>query len=134
MQLLQEIKFSYARVQLFSNKLIRIEIFGDVIVGKEQAKEMNDAIGVLSKGRESMVMILADEITSFNKEAMEFSASEEGLRYTIGDAMVVKSISQRITANLYLMVNKPKKPSKIFSSEKNAIEWLQALECNLVPA
>jgi hypothetical protein len=134
MQLLQEIKFSYATVKLFSNKLIRIEIFGDVTVSREQAKEMNDAIGVLSKGRESMIMILADEITRFSKEAQEFSASEEGLRYTIGDALVVKSMTQRITANLYLMVNKPKKPSKIFSSEKNALAWLEALECNLVPA
>jgi UDP-N-acetylmuramyl pentapeptide synthase len=134
MQLLQEIKFSYATVKLFSNELIRIEIFGDMIISGEQAKEMNDAIGVLSKGKESMIMIFADELTSFSREAQEFSASEEGLRYTIGDALVVKSVAQRITANLYLMMNRPKKPSRIFSSEKNALHWLEALKCNLVPA
>ena len=134
MQLIQEIIFSYAKVQLFDSKLIRLEIFGNIIVGRTEAKEMNDAIGVLSKGKENLVMMVADEITQFDKEAMEFSASEEGLLYTIGDALVVKSVSQRITANFYLTFNKPRKPSKIFNSEKDAVKWLMALEHTFIPA
>lgn len=134
MQLLQEIKFNYAKVQLFDTKIVRIEVAGDVVIGKEQAKEMTEAIGVLSKGKEILVMICADEISRFNKEAMAYSASPEGLKFTIGDALVVKSMTQRITANLYLLMNRPRKPSKIFTSEKEAIKWLHALECNLVPA
>jgi hypothetical protein len=134
MELIQEIKFRYAKVQLFDSKLIRLEIFGKITIGKEEAKEMNDAIGILSKGKESLILMVADEITTFNKEALEFSASDEGLRYTIGDALVVKSLSQRVTANFYLKINKPKKPSKIFNSEKDAVSWLFALENSFVPA
>jgi hypothetical protein len=134
MQLIQEIVFNYAKVQLIDPKLVRLEIFGNVSIGKKEAKEMNDAIGLLSKGKESLVLMVADEITTFNKEALDFSASEEGLKYTIGDALVVKSISQRVTANFYLKINKPKKPSKIFNSEKDAVNWLYALESSFVPA
>ncbi len=134
MQLLQEIKFRHSKVQLLDSKLVRIEIFGDTPIGRKEAKEMNDAIGVLSKGKEVLVLMLADEMTQFDKEAMDFSASDEGLLYTVADAMVVKSTAQRITANLYLRISRPRKPSRIFNSEKDAVKWLFALENNFVPA
>jgi hypothetical protein len=134
MQILQEITFSYAKVQLIDTKLVRLEIFGKNAIGLEQAKEMNDAIGQLSKGKEIYVLILAAEITTFDKEALDFSASDEGLRYTIADALVVKSLTQKLTANFYLKINRPKKPSKIFNSEADAIKWLYALDHNTVPA
>lgn len=134
MQLLQEIVFNYAKAQLFDNKIIRLEIFGNITIGRAEAEEMTSAIGVLSKGKESLVLILADEITSFSREALDFSSGEEGLRYTIGDALVVGSLTQRLTANFYLKINKPRKPSRIFNSEPEAVKWLLALESNLVPA
>lgn len=134
MMLLQEITLKYAKVQLFDTKLIRLEVFGSRIIGRTEAKEMNDAIGVLSKGRESLVLIVANEVNQFTREAVEFSISDEGLRYTTGDALVVKSLAQRITANIYLKLNKPKKPSKIFNTEKEAARWLYSLEEELVPA
>lgn len=134
MRLIQEITFGYAKVQLFESKLVRIEVFGDKAIGRKEAKELNDALGTLAKGKEMLVMMLADELAQIDKEAMAFSASDEGLMYTIGDAMVVKSTTQRITANLYLKISRPKKPSKIFNTEKDALKWLLSLEKRFVPA
>ena len=134
MQLIQEIVFSHSKVQLVDPKMVRIEIYGKTPIGKREAKEMNDAIGLLSKGREVLVLMLADEMTQFDKEAMDFSASDEGLLYTVADAMVVKSTAQRITANLYLRISRPRKPSRIFNSERDAVKWLFAMENNFVPA
>ena len=134
MKLTQEIVFGYAKVQLLESKLVRIEVFGNLIIDIKRIKELNDAIGVLSKGKEILVVMLADEMAQFNKEAMDFSASDEGLLYTIADALVVKSTAQRITANLYLKISKPRKPSRIFNSEKDAVKWLFSLEKNFIPA
>jgi len=134
MKLTQEIVFGYAKVQLFDAKLVRIEVFGDTVIDGKKTKELNDAIGVLSKGKEVLVLMMAEELTQVNDEAMAFSASEEGQRYTAGDAMVVKSMRQRLMANLYLTLSKPKKPSRIFNSEKEALKWLLSLEKRRVPA
>lgn len=133
MQLIQEIVFNYAKVQLLSTGLIRIEMMSTEKIGLKESMEMNRAVGVLSKGKEALILMLADELTSFDKEAMEFSASDEGLKYSIGEAMVVKSVTQKITANLYLKIVKPKKPSKIFNSEKEALKWLYALQTTAIP-
>lgn len=134
MQLVQQIIFSHSKLQLLDSKLVRIEIFGNTPIGLKEAKEMNEALGVLSKGKELLLLMVVDEVDQFSKEAMDFSASRQGLLFSTAEAMVVKSTAQRITANLYLKLVKPKKPSKIFNDEKDAVSWLFALEQNLVPA
>jgi hypothetical protein len=134
MQLIQQIIFSHSKLQLLSSKLVRIEISGNMPIDLKEAKEMNEAVGVLSKGKEMLILMVADEVAQFSKEAMDFSASEQGLLFSTAEAMVVKSTTQRITANLYLKLVRPKKPSKIFNDEKDAVNWLFSLEKNLVPA
>jgi hypothetical protein len=134
MKLIQEIVFSYAKVQLFDNKLIRLEAFGDVQINLAMAREMNSTIGILSKGKPALVLLVGNALTKVDQEAMDLSSSEEGLQYTIGDAMVVKSIKERVLANFYLKFNRPKKPTKIFNSEEEAIKWLFSLEHKMVPA
>jgi hypothetical protein len=88
---------------------------------------MNDQIGILSEGKEIPVLMVAEEITQFDSSARDFSASDEGLRYTVADAMVVKNIAQRLMASFYLSFNKPKKPSKMFGSEEEAVKWLYSM-------
>ncbi len=128
MKLLNEIKFNYGKVQLYESKLVRIEVFSGTIIGLAESKSMNDAIGTLSEGKECLILIVADEFAQFDRDTSDFSASEEGQRYTIADALVVKSLSQKILANFYLKFNKPAKPTRIFTNEKEAADWLLSLE------
>ena len=126
-KLLDEIKFDYAKVQLFESKLVRIEVFSNQIIALNESQIINDAIGTLSNGNECLVLMVADEFAQFDRSAGDFSASEEGLRYTIADALVVKSLSQKILANFYLKFNKPAKATKIFTNELEAVKWLLSL-------
>lgn len=128
MKLLNEIKFDFAKVQLFESMLVRIEIFSGTIIGLKESKSMNDAIGILSQGKVCLVLIVADEFTQFDRDSSDFSGSEEGQRFTIADALVVKSLSQKILANFYLKFDKPAKPTMIFTSEPEALAWLFSLE------
>ena len=128
MQVVEQFIFTHACVQRCDDGIIALRIFGNTIIGGEESREMNNAIGVLSGGCEALVLIMAEEITQFSREALAFSASVEGLRYTKADALVVKSLAQRITANFYLAVNAPPKPSRIFNSEAEARRWLLAVD------
>lgn len=126
-KLTNEIQLNFAKVQLYEPALVRIEIFSGTVIGLKESKSMNDAIGALSEGKESLVLIVADEFAQFDRDSSDFSASEEGQRYTIADALVVKSLSQKILANFYLKFNKPAKPTRIFTNEEEAITWLFSL-------
>jgi hypothetical protein len=124
LKFVKQIELEFAILQLFDPPLVRLEMFGSVLITAKEAKIMNDHIGILSGGKEIPVLMVADEITQFDSSARDFSASDEGLRYTVADAMVVKNIAQRLLASFYLSFNKPKKPSKMFGSEEEAIRWL----------
>ena len=63
----------------------------------------------------------------FDKSANEYSASEEGMQYSIAEAIVVKNLAQKIMVSFYLKINKPIRPSKAFNDEDEALEWLLSL-------
>ncbi|MCE3225806.1 MAG: hypothetical protein K0S32_357 [Bacteroidetes bacterium] len=125
MQPVKETVFKYARIQLFESRFVRVEIYSDeLVISHKEAKEMNDAIGELAEGTEIPVMLVATVSSQFDSSAREFSASEEGLRYTKKEALVVKGLGQKIIADFYLKINKPKKPTSTFNTEEDAIRWL----------
>lgn len=132
MKLVREINLEYVTVGLYDPELVKIEIKGNTIIGALEAKGMTDQIGVLSGGKEVRVMIVADELAQFDKGAREYSASDAGFKYTIADALVVKNLAQRLIANFYLKINKPKKPSRIFNSEEEAVKWLFSIKENAI--
>jgi hypothetical protein len=57
-------------------------------------------------------------------DVREWSSSEIDVKYTVVDAIVINSIGQKILADFYLKINKPKQPTKIFTSIDKAIEWV----------
>lgn len=40
-------------------------------------------------------------------------------------AVVVENLAYKIIANFYMTFNKPKRPYKVFSNKKDALEWLK---------
>ena len=59
-----------------------------------------------------LVLMIADSTTQFTSDARDFSASKEGLRFSIAEAMVVKNLAQRLVVSFYLKFNQPSVPSK----------------------
>ncbi len=85
---------------------------------------MNNAIGELSGGNEALVLMVPANTTHFVPESRDFSASAEGQKFTIADAMAVTNLGQKILVSFYLRFNKPPRPSKAFGTEMQAMEWL----------
>lgn len=128
MKIAKNIILDFAKIDLLENNIIRLEIYDKCIIGEHESREMNNAIGILTDGKQARILILSQPTTVFDHGAREFSASEEGLKFTIGDALVVSNLAHKILVSFYLKFNKPKKPSKAFDSEADAIAWLLTLE------
>ena len=126
MKIQKNIKFEYANVQLLDIGIIRIEMLGGCIIDLEECVQINIAEGELLNGQlvSGLVLMLADSTTQFTSDARDFSASKEGLRFSIAEAMVVKNLAQRLIVSFYLKFNKPAVPSKAFDNEEDAIKWL----------
>ncbi|MCD6066810.1 MAG: hypothetical protein K0S33_1636 [Bacteroidetes bacterium] len=124
----QERVFPHSIVSLRSNGIIHV-VFRDLItIGYKESKEINDAIGKLGKGKRMRVLMESAINTNFEKEAREFSAGEEGQRYTLADAFIATSTAQSIFVNFYLKINRPPNPSKCFSDMDSAVQWLLSIK------
>jgi hypothetical protein len=63
-------------------------------------------------------------------DVREWAASPSNNSYTKVDAIVISSFPQKIIADFYIRFNKPVKPTKVFSSLKSAVDWIQTFEEN----
>lgn len=63
------------------------------------------------------------EVKETTKEARDFMANE-GNDLVLASAMVVNSPMLKMMANFYIMVNKPKNPTRLFTDRESALEWL----------
>ena len=57
-------------------------------------------------------------------DVREWSSSDLEAKYSVIDAIVINNIAQKILADFYLKFNKPKQPTKIFTSIDKAVEWI----------
>ena len=76
-----------------------------------------------SQGIQQLCLIDMRTIRSTTKEAREYMA-KEGAQLVKAGALLIGSALTRTIGNIFLTINKPPVPSKLFTNEKDAKEWL----------
>ena len=112
---------------------VRYELDGDLIIGwyKKNLKITLPIAREIVKTRMEFVeyrpvvaLVYNLGVVSFDKQARDFLASDEGVKGIIAGAIVVDSPVGSFLGNFYLSVAKPKIPSRIFSKKEAALKWL----------
>ena len=70
------------------------------------------------------ILINIRPIKNISKPARDFLASPEGSKGIISAAILVDSPLSSLIGNFFLNINKPLKPTKVFSDETEAKKWL----------
>lgn len=63
------------------------------------------------------------KVKEATKEARDYMA-DKGNDLVLASAILVNSPLLKMGANFFIMVNKPKSPTRMFTSKESAIEWL----------
>ena len=100
---------------VFANKLdMDIEI----------AKHCVQARIKFSEGVSYPCLIDMKGMRSVTKAAREYMAKEGAMHMKAG-ALLIGSTLTKTIGNIFLMINKPEVPAKLFTDEKEAKEWLK---------
>jgi hypothetical protein len=83
-----------------------------------------------SRGKKFAAIILSQGVTSIDKPAREYLASEEGTEGLFASAIIVNSAFSRFMGNFFMRVNKTSIPVKLFSNISQAKKWLQQFISN----
>ncbi|MDD5434152.1 MAG: hypothetical protein PH343_01855 [Nitrospira sp.] len=92
----------------------------------DTAKETIAAILTVSKGKKRPLLVDIHAIKSITREAREFFGRDERERELTAIALLVGSPVSRIIGSVFIGINRPPNPLKLFTSEGDAIEWLKA--------
>ncbi|MDP1803080.1 MAG: hypothetical protein Q8L81_17090 [Bacteroidota bacterium] len=79
---------------------------------------------IMPEGR-ARILVIYQEDNTFSKEAREYIASDEVSTVVMADALIIKGLALTIIGNGYLRINKPKRPTRLFTSPDAGVKWLQ---------
>jgi len=96
-----------------------------IIFDLENTKKYVADRKAFAKGKNYPVVLDVNNAQSFNMEAQKYEATDEGLEGLLALASIVRSKLQQILGNIYIMIQKPKVPNKLFSDRESAIEWVK---------
>jgi len=104
--------------------IIEVITSDDFMYERKHIMEIHNALLGLTAGKKRPLMMIGGKKTQISDDAMTFMASEESAETSTAEAFVIQSFFQRILANFYLKVKKPKVPTRFFSNQKKAETWL----------
>ena len=126
--ILQEYHFGYASLRLRSDGITQINTADDTMYSLKETKEVHSMVTKLNGRQPILIMHVPGKHTNADNASRKFLASETGLKNRLAFAFVLQSLAQRIVANFYVRMNKPKRPTKFFSVQKDAEKWLLSVK------
>ena len=119
----KSISIRLGEVVLLSPQIVLVRLKNDHEITLEDVKEQIDASLKITNG-EKFVAVLDGGLTlDVSDEAMTYAARYKDERW-LAFAIIVRSISERLFANYYLMFKKPVRPTKAFNTPNGAEKWI----------
>ena len=121
---MQKIITRIAEISYHKDRILRIEFPTDVYVELEDTIAIHEACELLTKGKKYLKLVIAKGTLISSKAARSYRATLKENDGRVAEALVYKSYGNKIVFNFYITFNKPKVPTKLFSSEEKAVSWL----------
>jgi hypothetical protein len=91
----------------------------------ELVKEMVKKMGEMVNYKPVPMLARHEDFALPGKANRDYWAKKESCPYSKADAFIIGSVALKLIANIYLKISKPERPTRMFTNEKEAIEWLK---------
>lgn len=105
--------------------ILYIRLLENAEIDLTRSKEMQRASVEITKGDKFVALIDARAKVTVTKEAREWGSTKEAHGKMIAQAIWVNSLANRLVGNFIIQFHKPYAPTKLFSDENTALEWLR---------
>ena len=89
------------------------------------AKKMSDWRMKQSKGKLHRAISDIRFLTKMEPDVRAFLASPEACENLMAGAIIVRSTFQKIAGNFFIAINRPQVPARLFTTEEEALAWLE---------
>jgi hypothetical protein len=120
-----ELRTRTSLLRLDPGGFLRVTSLPDVHETLVDAQETVRLGGVLQAGRRMPALVDMRRLKSQDRDARQYYASAEVARQGNASALLVASQLTKVMANLFITLQKPTIPTRIFTDEVEAIAWLK---------
>ncbi|MBA3682089.1 MAG: hypothetical protein H0W73_13170 [Bacteroidetes bacterium] len=110
---------------LRADGIMYIRISSEKEESVELVKQMMEKLGEMVNYKKVPMLAKHEQFALPGKENRDYWATKEACPYLKADAFMINSIAMQLIANFYLKINKPVRPTKMFTDENEAIKWLK---------
>lgn len=112
------------RLYLIEPGIVVSEYYGNVLLDMELADKISKQTCRLANGEAVPQLFIACEGLNITKQVREWGTTSLANRYTSHSAVVCDQLAHKILGNFVIKVQKPFRPTRMFSKPETAIEWL----------
>jgi hypothetical protein len=121
----EEIVTSVCKVWVGEDGIARVIHFPNAELTLETAKETMAAYLTVSKGKRLPLFVDTKGEKFMTRDCRHYYASEETAKTASAVAIIVDTPVSRVLGNFYIGLSNPHLPSRLFTSEQEALEWLK---------
>ena len=113
-----------AKYWLLENEIVYAKVNEGAEQSLEHARENLKAIYKTAGNKIAPVLIDIRYAKSISAEARAHYAGEEGARVQAACALLIDNPISKVIGNFFLKLNNPPMPTKLFTNEDKALDWL----------
>ena len=127
---------STRRIEILENDLVRLSYEDEVDVDLIAAKIDYKLYDEITEGKPFRKLVVSGKYTQLSSEAIKFIQAENQKRahLIIAEAIVVRTLAQRLLGNFYYRLQKPNYNIRMFTSEEKAMNWLNSFSSSSMDA
>lgn len=110
-----------------TDNILRIEKKLGETIDLDELRDIDRAYESLLQDKKGKFLIVFSEDCSLDKAIKERLASRERSSIKKAEALVIKTLANRLEANFYKRKYQQQHPIEVFESEEAGIEWLSGL-------
>lgn len=114
-----------AKLWLGDDGIVRIIHVPGAELTMEDVQETMAAYLKLYKGKRRPLLIDTKTMKSMAREARHYYAGEEAVKVASAAAIIVGTPVSKVLGNFYLGLSNPHLPTRLFTSEDEALVWLK---------
>ncbi len=108
-----------------SNGIMILEYKPKLVINLHVAKQILSDRLKLANGVTRPLLLDARNFISMDRASMKFYKTKETIQYINASAFISGSALGSLAGNIFLTMERPLVPTKLFTNGKNALEWLE---------
>ena len=126
--IVDEIKHELFHLYLRNDGIVQMNTFDEAFFTLKEAEEFVKALRKITKGVPHLILKVPGKHASVDSESRAYMATEDALRFSIAEAVIIRNVAQRMIGNFYLKFDKPNKPIHLFNEIDEAEKWLKTFQ------